>query len=167
MQTNKSVITSAVALVWIRPISITENTKIEILPVRHCRDFTGYYCITTIHWCELYSLQAKQTGSGGGGGGGVTCSNQNSRHQEVTWSRFHTVDPQILRASLQNVVATAMWRPLFVNPYIRRCVAEVSDSVLKTRVFPLRNLHKFIMSGRITAALRQSDQGGTWLGVWL
>jgi hypothetical protein len=34
----------------------------------------------------------------------------------VTWSKFHTKDPQILGAAIQNSVAMATWRPGFVHP---------------------------------------------------
>jgi hypothetical protein len=36
--------------------------------------------------------------------------------RKLTWSHFHTVDPQILGATVQNVVATATWDPGFVHP---------------------------------------------------
>jgi hypothetical protein len=55
---------------------MTEITKSEKLPVRHCREVTVNYCVTTLHWCELYeySFQTKQIESGDSGEG-VTYSN--------------------------------------------------------------------------------------------
>jgi hypothetical protein len=34
--------------------------------------------------------------------------------RNVTWSKFHTDDPQILGATVQNLVVRATWRPGFV-----------------------------------------------------
>ena len=33
----------------------------------------------------------------------------------VTWSKYHTKDPQVLGSTVQNLVAAATWRPGFVH----------------------------------------------------
>jgi hypothetical protein len=36
--------------------------------------------------------------------------------KRVTWSKFHAEDPQILGATVQNLAALAIWRPVFLYP---------------------------------------------------
>jgi len=36
--------------------------------------------------------------------------------RRMTWSRFHTEDPNIIGVTVQNVVSRVTWRPGFVHP---------------------------------------------------
>jgi hypothetical protein len=42
----------------------------------------------------------------------------------VTWRKFHTKDPQVLGASIQNLVAMVTWQPGLVHPCIYVCHIE-------------------------------------------
>jgi hypothetical protein len=41
--------------------------------------------------------------------------------RRVAWSKFHTEDPQIIGATLQNLVARATWQQRFVHPCTSLC----------------------------------------------
>jgi hypothetical protein len=53
------------------------------------------------------------------GVGGVGTCFPKSRRQKGDTKQLHTKDPQIFRATLQNVVAKATCRPGFVHPCIK------------------------------------------------
>jgi len=62
---------SARTVVWIRSVTVTKITKSEKLPLWYSRYVTGYYCVTSLRWCEPCAFQTKQMESGGSGGGHV------------------------------------------------------------------------------------------------
>jgi hypothetical protein len=54
---------------------------------------------------------------------------QDFRGQKGYWSKFHTQDPKILRATVQNLVARATSRPGFVHPREKRAEGSGRDLI--------------------------------------
>jgi hypothetical protein len=53
--------------------------------------------------------------------------------REAKWSKFHTEEPQISEAIVQNFVAAAIWRPEVVHP----CIIQISakDCLNSSEIF--------------------------------
>jgi hypothetical protein len=54
--------------------------------------------------------------------------------ERVTWSKFHFEDLEILGATVQHLVATAIWQPRFVDPWVRHLKVNEGRAGLKLRI---------------------------------
>lgn len=82
-------------------------------------------CWTLYFRKDSWHIQVNRWWCPGGGGGGIQIFRTSSSYlkfwaaRRVTWTKFHTANPQLLVATIQNLVPVATWCLGFVQPWWR------------------------------------------------
>ena len=67
----------------------------------------------------------------------------------VTWSKYHTKDPQVLGSTVQNLVATATWRPGFVHR-CSKCKRRLVMVCIREPVWEIISQHCALMQNAVS-----------------